>query len=522
MLVLFVTSSVYAQIPGYTMEIESDTIPGLPGIHSYAWAKHNGLWLIIGGRTNGLHGFQPPFAFPLANQNTTLYVVDPVNEQTWSAGTTALSVALREHISSSNMEFIQDSTRLYFFGGYGYRTADGDHATFPNLTAIDVPGLITAIQTAQPVAGYFRQITDQRFAVTGGHAGRIGSRYFIAFGHRFDGRYNPNNGPSFTQTYTEAIRWFDLNDDGTTITINNYVSEVNPNYYHRRDYNLSPQIFPGGVFGYTGFTGVFRADVDLPYFNSVNITAAGGVADSSYQQLLNQYHTANFAAYDSASQVTHTVFLGGMGMYYYNLSNVLTQDSLVPFVSTISVISRGPSATTESVMPIHMPGYQGSSAEYIPVDNQVMLYNEILSLDQLDSGRILIGYMFGGIESSLPNIFMQASGTSWASNQVTRVYLRRDTATEVAFQQEQVADVNVFPNPADDSFMVSYQLQQPGYLNISMYDASGRQVRTNDLGNQPAGTGTLRISTERMKNGMYFVVINVNGTQHVSKVSVAH
>ena len=44
------------------------TISGLPGIQSYAAGEHNGKWLVIGGRLDGIHQRQPWQAFD-ANEN---------------------------------------------------------------------------------------------------------------------------------------------------------------------------------------------------------------------------------------------------------------------------------------------------------------------------------------------------------------------------------------------------------------------------------------------------------------------
>lgn len=43
----------------YSIEIERIYIPGSPAIHSFAFAELNCKWLFVGGRTNGLHGFNP-------------------------------------------------------------------------------------------------------------------------------------------------------------------------------------------------------------------------------------------------------------------------------------------------------------------------------------------------------------------------------------------------------------------------------------------------------------------------------
>ena len=51
----------------YDVVLTPITITNLPGLHSYAFAQHNGKWLIIGGRKDGIHARQPFNAFPKAS-----------------------------------------------------------------------------------------------------------------------------------------------------------------------------------------------------------------------------------------------------------------------------------------------------------------------------------------------------------------------------------------------------------------------------------------------------------------------
>jgi hypothetical protein len=508
-----------AQVP-FEIQLESDSIPGLPGLHSYAFGTDNGKWIIIGGRTNGLHGFQPPNAFPYSGQNTRVYVVDPIAETVHSSDLSVLNAGIFEQVISGNMQFIQRDTVLYFFGGYGYSVTAGDHMTYPGVVAINLPQLVTAVQSNQPIVTAFRQLTDQRFAVTGGHICAFGDTMALVFGHRFDGRYNPNNGPSFVQQYTEEIRRFTLNDNGSTLTVGSYQAQLDTANFHRRDYNLAPIIDSNGNIVYMGYTGVFRKDIDFPFLNSVGVTASGSYVDNSFQQLLNQYHTANVGIYDSIQRVSHNVFFGGMGFAYYDMNNVLIYDSLVPFVQTISVMSHALSGTTESVLPIRMPGYLGSAAEFIAVDNIAMRADGILDLQQLDTGRVLIGYIFGGIESNLPNIFMQATGTSWASNEIHRVYLRNTGPSSINYVNQVVTTLSIFPSPSSDKTNIVLTLKKDAVVKVCIYDLQGRIVSTVYQGERTQGTHMLHFNAAAYESGNYLLVVNANGIIATQRFSV--
>ena len=70
-LLLAYLPSVVAQTTfEYDVVLTPVTVSGLPGLHSYAFGQHNGKWLIIGGRKDGIHARQPFNAFPGENFGT--------------------------------------------------------------------------------------------------------------------------------------------------------------------------------------------------------------------------------------------------------------------------------------------------------------------------------------------------------------------------------------------------------------------------------------------------------------------
>ena len=192
----------YAQTVPFQIGIEPMSISNLGGLQSYAWGQHDGKWLIIGGRLDGLHRRQPFAAFDIAGHNNQLIVIDPVARQKWSAPLSSLPYSIQEQLSSTNMEFYQEGEYLYVIGGYGYSNTFNNHITYPNLTGIKVPDVINAIINNISFTTYFRQIEDMMFAVTGGYLNKINNTFYLTGGQKFIGRYNPmgpNNGPGFTQ-----------------------------------------------------------------------------------------------------------------------------------------------------------------------------------------------------------------------------------------------------------------------------------------------------------------------------------
>jgi len=302
----------------YDLQLRPITIANLPGLHSYAFGQHNGKWLIIGGRKDGIHARQPFNAFPNAQNNTTIYVVDVETQQFWTASVNSLSTGLKEQLQSTNMNFHQDGDTLYIIGGYAYSSSANDHVTFDKLTAVDVPNLITAVIEGTAIAGYFKQIADPIFQNTGGQLGKIGNEFYLVGGQIFTGRYNPMGNPTFVQTYVSKIQKFTIDNSGTQLSFGNYTQVSDAVHLHRRDYNLVPQIFPDGEEGYTISSGVFQINADLPFLYPVDIKSSGYFPQTQFNQYLSNYHSGKVGLYTSTENRMHNLFFGGISQYYYN------------------------------------------------------------------------------------------------------------------------------------------------------------------------------------------------------------
>jgi hypothetical protein len=414
----------------FSVEIETLSIPEAPGIQSYSYGKTSeGKWLVLGGRTDGMHKRRPFESFSRKENNTQVFIIDPLEKSTSQTDLSTLPASIFEQLQSTNQEFHQRGNTLYVIGGYGYSETERDHITYPYLTAIDVDGLATAIIEQKRIIPFFRQVKVPELAVTGGQLGLLDDTFYLCGGQYFEGRYNPmgpDHGPGFTQEYTNAIKTFKIKDDGKNLAISDYKVQKDPQYLHRRDYNMVPQIFPDGTTGFTMFSGVFQYKANIPWLNTVDVTPAGYTVNNDFNQYLSQYHSAKIPIYNSANGEMMTVFFGGLSQYEYDDNGTLVEDKQVPFVRTISRVTRhADGSMTEKDLGIKMPAFLGSGAEFIPVSNEaIFLDHEILDLKKLPSGKTLVGYIYGGIESSRKNVFFTNNAhQSIASNQIFEVYV---------------------------------------------------------------------------------------------------
>lgn len=506
----------YSQIIpfNYNVKLKPLTIPNLPGLHSYVVAQSAGKWLLIGGRKDGLHARQPFNAFPAASSNTNVYVVDVNTQQFWSSSITVLSTSLAEQLQSTNMNFYQDADSLYIIGGYGYSATAADHITYPNLTSVSVSGLINAVVNGTSIVPFFKQITDQNFAVNGGQLGKIDSVFYLVGGHRFDGRYNPMGNPTYTQTYVNGLKKFKINNSGVQLSYSNYSVTTDQVHIHRRDYNLMPQIFPNGEEGYTISSGVFQIGVDLPFLYPVDIKKSGHYPVTTFNQYLSNYHSAKTALYDSVNNVMHSIFFGGMSQYSY-VNNVLTQDNNVPFVKTISRVSRDANGNLqENVFLTQMPALIGASAEFIPNHSIPHYKSEVIKLSKIAADSVLIGHMYGGIYSPQIDAFTtNNTGVTNAHNVIYEVWLVKDAvAGLLPLDGRNPLKLSIYPNPSKSQLNLNLDLPYNGNLELYITDVSGKIVTEKSFTDLQKGKQTLNIlNSVKLTKGIYFFNFTFDG-----------
>lgn len=522
---LLISALGFTQTAPFEITIEPVTIPNLGGIQSYAFGQANGKWLIVGGRLDGLHRRQPNVSFDIAGNNNQLIVVDPVTLQKWQSPLTTLPTSIQEQLSSTNMEFYQENGYLYCIGGYGYSPTANDHTTYNKLTAIKVSDVINAVVNNSNLLPYFRQITDNQFQVTGGRLKKINNTFYLLGGQKFIGRYNPmgpNNGPGFIQEYTNAIRKFNLVDDGVNITVTHLTPHIDPANLHRRDYNAEQQILPNGDEGITMFSGVFQPTVNLPFLNSVTVDDSGYSVNNTFQQYYNHYHCPVLPIYSQMDNEMHTVFFGGIAQFYDN-AGVLVQDDNVPFVNTIARVSRDTNGNmAEFKLPVEMPSLLGAGAEFIPNLAFPHYNNEVFKLDNVTSTNTLIGYIYGGISSSQPNIFFINDGTqSSASSQIFRVLIKKSTLSIDEFNPASTSNLNliVYPNPNKGKLNISFNLIDSNDATLTIYDLRGVVINKSELKNLPIGKNRIEKEIPNFtKGGVYFVTIETLSNQMTYKI----
>lgn len=402
---------------------------GFSGLQSYAWAKSGNKILLVGGRTDGLHRRQPFASFNKKYNNTDFIVLDVKTEKVWKKSVTGLPALLAEQLQSTNMEFYQQQNELIIIGGYGYSESKRDHITHPAILKIKVKEVIEGIINNVDITSFINQLTDERMAVTGGRLNKLGDKFYLIGGQRFDGRYNPHgpdHGPGFSQQYSNQIRKFNIEEKEGKLSIINYTTVTDTLLLHRRDYNLVPQWDAAGKEILTIYSGVFQYEKDIPYTTLVDINTNSYSEVENFNQQFSHYHSATLPAYDKNKKTLYTIFFGGIAQNYIDQSGTIKTDNDVPFVNHISVVERNATGIKEYLLPEKLSGYFGAAAEFIPADEKLYSRNGILYLEKTGEKKKLVGYIIGGIDSRAPNVFWSNEAEpSRASPVIWKVYFNK-------------------------------------------------------------------------------------------------
>lgn len=518
---LFQMSS-FSQEP-FTVHVVPSAITATPAVHSGAFASWNGKWIFVGGRRDGMHIMQANQAFGKQERNDSVYVVDPLANSYSAASAQQLLPYMFDALCSTNMQFFQDGNFLYMIGGYGFEGGSQSWITFPSLISINLDSLLGAFGGGWPINGSFRQVIDSNMAVTGGALDKIDSTYYLVFGHNFEGRYSGIASPSFTQRYTHEIRKFNIDDDGINLSVNNYSFLTDTDVFHRRDFNMVPQIYPNHERGFTVFGGVFRKNSDIPFLTPIDITSGAVQHIAGFNENLNQYTTASIPIYDSSANYMHTVFFGGLSLYTLDTVNMsLIQDTLVPFVSTISKMTRDSSGVlNESKMQENMPYLKGANAMFIPAAATPMIDGRILDLNAINGNR-LVGYIAGGIHSDAPNVAnLDPVGMSRPNAQLYEVYVDK-TVNEIPEITviNSVIDLFIYPNPATENLNVNFTLKKEGSCEIKLYDVRGNLIRTLFSDKKISGSQHFVFSITGIKAGTYFCHVKSGKSAKIVRVII--
>lgn len=418
-----------ASLP-FTIELELASFSLPTGIQAFASAIYNGKWIFIAGRTNGLHGFDNlGNNFPPNLQNRIIYIVDPTNGRALSRSIEEASSGLTQQeidiLSVTKAQFFQKNDKLYIVGGYGVDTATGDMGTKNVLTEIDLKKLLGWVEFGRPsLKTCIRQTSHPYLQVTGGalFQNNDHSPFLLSLGQNFTGLYRASSNG----IYTKQIRAFNIVDQDNHLSI--IPKNVDTPYpdYRRRDLNVVPVIL-NNKSGYIAFAGVFTLEggvwtVPIVISADGNSKEANPLSIQTFKQAMNHYNCPAIGLYSTNTQDMYVILPGGISYGFFSGGTFQT-DSEIPFINQVTTIKIDRKQRFTQHLMNHEypyivstgsnPGNQllfGAEAQFFPT--QVPRFsNGVIRLDSIKS-PIIIGYIAGGIMSTLPNTNTRSDSTA--------------------------------------------------------------------------------------------------------------
>ncbi|MGD1848428.1 MAG: hypothetical protein ACFB10_23805 [Salibacteraceae bacterium] len=430
------TTTINDTVPPFTLQINADTThSNLPAVQSFVFGTDTlGRWLIFGGRINGFHGFAMPNEdFPYDSANVYLMVYDPDSNTLHSFPASNLPTDLVYPFSSSNQQHWQVGDDLYVCGGYGQLSATQDTSwTHNTIAKVSVSAFTEAIvnQNDANLKSAVVYGRDTAVQVTGGELFAIGNRFYLVFGHRFNGAYSAFFSDTTIQRYTNQVRQFEITENNDSLSLSNYTTYTDPlatNYcysqFHRRDLIVAPTLSASLQPSLTAFSGVFTCPHDGIFYHPIYIEPNGSAnatvtINTSFSQPKNNYSTWNFALADTANKLTYNVLLGGIGDSATNAQGWIKDVTCV-----IRNLNSG-GGSVQYTFPTSLSNFSGSEGDFITLANNKVLAgaNGIFDLSFFPYGTaVTVGYVYGGIWSS------DAAGSNTLStNQIYEVVVTKN------------------------------------------------------------------------------------------------
>lgn len=456
------THSASAQSLG-NFRFDTVKIPDWPAIHSFAYGVMPPHVLMIGGRKDGIHDKKT--GFEITSNNSSMYLWNTQTNQITEQNLDGLPIELFDFLSASNAQFVQDSSYLYLMGGYA-QSVLGEFKTYPVFARIDLKNIISSILTKQDISNSIKYTVDDTFAIAGGQLRILDSIFYLVGGHYFSGKYN-DDASKTVQRYTDAYRMFRIQNTPDTFYVNTLAEIHNDFNFHRRDFNLNPIIDEQGNKKLMVYSGVFQYNINRPFLNTAIIDRTNYEERFDFEHKLASYTCSRLGIYDSIKNEFHQIFFGGMAEYFKDSSNQIVRDPLVPFVKSVSCLTRKQNGRfEESLLKEELPGYFGTNSEILLSPDLPLFFQDIVDLNKLPKDSVFIGTLFGGIYN--PTNERNPWEKDLAKHTVSNPYLIKiyykaaipNRVNQIKLTEKEFS-FQLIPNPVTEKFIVSFDAPVP-------------------------------------------------------------
>ncbi len=452
--------------------------------------------------------------FEYENSNPLIYLWNTQNNTIFPFKTDLLDPIIIDFLSAANTNFTQDDQFLYTLGGYG-QSKNGKFKTHPVFLRVDLKKCIDSILGNGDISSAFKYIVSDHFAVAGAQLRIMDSLFYLVGGHLFSDKYDHNNH-SLNQKYTDALSIFKIVEQGDTlhyIPIQTIIDDFN---FHRRDYNLNPVITETGELNLMVYSGVFQYNINRPFLNTSLIKKRSFVELPDFEHKFASYNCARFACFDSTNNEFHQLFFGGMAEYYRDSIMNLTKDTYVPFVKSISSVTRRSDGSFfEYLYEEELPGFFGTNSEFLLNPDLKVLYEDIVDITSLNKDTTYLGLLFGGIynPSKMRNPWQNDSAHLTMSNPYhLKIFFIPDKIMSVEnskYIPEESIDIKLIPNPANTQIKIEFPRDlKIKRLKISMLDSSGQTLKEYNY--KDLASHELLLNTSELLPQQYTLMFQIN------------
>lgn len=113
------------------------------------------------------------------------------------------------------------------------------------------------------------------------------------------------------------------------------------------------------------------------------------------------------------------------------------------------------------------------------------------------------------------NVLIQ--GGAYSNNEISKFHNKGQTSTSVE-DIISVGSVEVLPNPAKDQVVINFSLSQSGRAEISLWDLSGKNIASHQLGHLEEGMHNHSLDISSLASGIYLLELSSKGERIVKQL----
>jgi hypothetical protein len=272
----------------------------------------------------------------------------------------------------------------------------------------------------------------------------------------------------------------------------------------------------------TNFTGGAMDKVSLLRWNSTKLMPTNLVKIDTF--LLG--NDRSNSPFDTTSSSSNQTLFGSKFAQLTAPSIAVTQGNLVGFTATfksgVKAVLNGDTAVI--VYQKDTAAAKNDTIRRANTFGTLYLYNESTSGVTYTNPTYFNSCQFQ------PQWNAYGQNANWAGNYLVGHAFVADLFLETGFhltslnvgvaENDLVAISSIYPNPANGSTTVSFNLKQTGSVAVSITNLLGQTVATVNPGKMAAGSNNVSLNLSNIKAGVYFVNVSVDGLSTTKKLTI--